>query len=378
LLAPALVTAAPATAGHAEDGLAATVATVPRLPFADERVELVVEVGNEREATLEEVTATFVLDGERVGTDEVHELGTYERAELSTLWDAELGTATLEVHLEADTADDEIQRTVDHEFWVSPRDRSDLVPPSLHLYPTPVVAGEPASLGLTVFNKGEGYSEASTSELRGALEDGSDRNLAQLDHGRLDPRSGGNVFSVHRVTLPAGLHELTFETDAQDTVDELDESNNERSRTLRVFERADPGVAGLDVEAEPVHAAGVDGPDNPWSEHEVTVTVANDGPGPTVAPTGVEARACQEAGPANQDKRRCETLDTWTLDRVDPGAERIVRTEWQPVGQLGDHEVCVELAYERGQVDGHDDARCQDADLLVGGTGLGGASLPVG
>lgn len=375
------------TEDHDDDGLDVGVAFLPDRPFTDEEIELRWAVFNERSTTIENVTVEIIVDDETVENRSIgtmdplsYELFSIERSPFDAGRHSALAQATATIPAENDTT---VRSWASDTALVTERNRSDLVPAELTVspydaYPSDphserkIVEGEPVRFSWSLANVGEGYPASSLGVLQ---LDGE--QLDQWTFGRLMPSDRGIIehrpgFDIVERGLEAGEHTATVVADPYDAEPELDETNNERSQTFTVLGKADPAVAGIDVERSNLTVVGQEGPPNPWAERDVTVTVASGGPGPVLHAGWVQALVCPDRGQATGPDGDCRFLDEWELPEIAAGAEEEFVTEWDPRGSVGDYEICTEIHYERPEVQLHDNEACQDTSVVVGNTGLGG------
>jgi len=362
------------------------VLTNPEGPFVDEEVLIQGTLTNQRSTSIENVTARIAVDGTVEAEDAVGTVEPFAQADVSVQHPPLAGgehdiTVTAEGTVPADNGST-TRSSETEELLVTERNRSDLVPDELSVTPDTgdppspsgtgeIVEGERVRVTWTLANVGEGYPATSP----GLLEADGEA-VDRRDFGRLDP-TGDEMGLAIRLSetvdgFAAGERTATITADPYEEEPELDETNNEMSSTFTVLEKANPAVVDITVERSHVTVLGQEGPPNPWAEREVTLTVANDGPGPTVQPAVMEASVCSEDGILTPAEDRCTHLGDWSISAMGTDAEREVVTEWNPEGNVGNYEICAHLAYERPQTQEADDEACKDTSVIVGNAGVGG------
>lgn len=219
----------------------------PEAPSAGDDVTFNATVSNQGDAPVQEFNVAFAVDDEEIANVTV--AGPLEPGDSVTVDSQEAWNASLGTHLGIATADpsdnvDEENETNNHatlDLGIG----ANLLVVDIEPIPAATEAGDQAVFSATVPNDGH----EATGEFRVGFTLG-DEDLGAAIVSNLDDGDTTTVTSQAWVAQE-GVHTLTVVADSDDQVNETDETDNERSRTIPVGEENLPNLVVRGAEHDP-------------------------------------------------------------------------------------------------------------------------------
>lgn len=263
-------------------------------------VSFEVTATNEGDLAAENLTLRFSVNDAPLSETFIRTLDPDEtRTATSHEWTANEGAHTLTVRIGTadELRDDEPRDTTTLPFAIGPN----LVPTGVELSPSQPRLGDTVSVNTTVENQGT----QATGAFQIALNvDGTTVDEATLDD--MPPRSTANIEHTWHVTDDA--EELTVIVDVRGEVDEVDETNNQRTHNVTVDTDV-PHLVATDL---------ISDPENPVPGDNITFTVR-------IINQGAAAGSFDVTFLVEN-----ETLSTHTLRSLDTDAEELLTSDsWE-------------------------------------------------